>query len=611
MDIAQDRARFRRFLRGRRPPAGAPQDSPVDERTAPLPGGRAETDLRAAYRLCRRITRSQDPGAYAVLRLLPPVLHPACWAVWAGLTVVDDLIDDRDATPAERATRADAWMAALETDMAAGTSTDPIRRALVDTAERWHVDLSDFRNAVSVSRNDIDHQRFDDWAQWRAWSRGHIVPMFDTVRLLLGQAGVPVVFRLDRLESYQQLNDGIRLVDTLTDLHTDQGEDKLLLPEEILNEFPGAEDDLLHGRWSPAAADLVTELTSIARRWVNQPHLTHGMHPGTAVAGNALISLLLALLDAVEAAGPALLRSQPRPSHLTRARIFLPARLRTALVWSLTPLTPPDTRQRRAATGPCPATRPIPGTTAFQQPPRHPSGCRPPRIEAEAMPAHVAIVMDGNGRWSEQRALPRSEGHRAGAAALREMVYGALEIGLRHLTVYAFSTENWRRDTEEVERIMSTLREELDDDPFRDLDVRLRWSGNPEKLPTDLVESLRQKEAATRTRTGLTCTLCFNYGGRDEITRAAASLARAARAGDLDPDLVGEDDFARHLALTDLPDVDLLWRTGGERRTSNFLPWQSTYAELHFTSGYWPDADRRDLWQAITEYGNRQRRYGT
>nr|WP_231976506.1 polyprenyl diphosphate synthase [Streptomyces sp. 3214.6] len=578
---------------------------------APFSGSRAETDLRAAYRLCRHITRTQDPGAYAVLRLLPPVLHPAYWAVWAGLTVVDDLIDDRDATPAERAARADRWMAALEADMAAGTSTDPIRHALVDTAARWHIDLSDFRDGVLVSRNDIDHRHFDDWAQWRAWSRGHIVPMFDTLRILLGRAGVPVDFRLDRQESYEQLNDGIRLVDILTDLRTDQGEDKLLLPDEILNQFPGAEEDLLRGRWSPAAADLVAELTSLARRWVNQPRLAHGMHPGIAITGHALISFLLALLDAVEAAGPALLRSQPRPSHMTRARIFLPARIRSALVWSLTPVTVPVAPRSPAATGPRPATRPVPDTTTFQQPPRHPSGCRPPQIETEAMPTHVAVIMDGNGRWARQRGLPRAEGHRAGVAALHEVVYGALEIGLPHLTVYAFSTENWRRDTEEVAGIMSTLREEIDQDPFRELNVRMRWTGRPEKLPADLVESLQHKETTTRTRTGLTCTLCFNYGGRDEITRAAAALARTALAGELDPDFIGENDFSRHLPLADVPDVDLLWRTGGEQRTSNFLPWHAAYAELYFTPGHWPDVDRRDLWRAVSEYGNRQRRYGT
>lgn len=571
---------------------------------------RTDADLRAAYRLCRRRARRQDPETYALIRLLPSALRPAGAALWAALSAIDDLIDDRDATAAERTARAEDWITALEADLVAGTSTDPVRLALMDTATRWNVDLSALRDGMLVSLDDTHRRHFDDWAQWRAWSRGHVLPTFDLVRSLLGRAGAPVVFRLDRQGSYERFLDGARLVETLTDLAADLDEGGLLLPREFTEKFPGAEDDLRHRRWTEGAAALVTELTGIARRWVTQPGLTHGMHPGPATLVRTLADLLLAQLDAVEAAGPALLRSEARPSLATRGRIFVPARIRSALAWSLTPVTVPPTPRRPTASGPR-ATAPLsPGAKTFQQPPSHPSGCRPPQISAETMPTHVAIIMDGNGRWAEHRGLPRSEGHRAGVAALHDIVYGALEIGLSHLTVYAFSTENWRRDTEEVTGLMNTLQKELHDDPFRDLDMCLRWSGRPEKLPADLVESLRHKEATTRTRTGLTCTLCFNYGGRDEITRAAAALARAAQAGDLDPDLIGEDDVARHLPFPDMPSVDLLWRTGGEQRTSNFLPWHAAYAELHFTSDYWPDVDRRDLWRAITEYGNRQRRYG-
>ncbi|MFD7991426.1 polyprenyl diphosphate synthase [Streptomyces mexicanus] len=190
------------------------------------------------------------------------------------------------------------------------------------------------------------------------------------------------------------------------------------------------------------------------------------------------------------------------------------------------------------------------------------------------------------------------------------MVYGALEIGLRHLTLYALSTENWKRDTEEIATILEAIRRGLDEGPIRDLDVRQRWSGRVDKLPEELVQALMREERRTRARTGLTLTVCINYGGRDEITRTAAALAQAARAGDVDPHLIDEDDFARHLPHPDMPDVDLLWRTGNEQRTSNFLPCHATYAELHFTPEYWPDVDRRDLWQAITEYSRRQRRYG-
>lgn len=556
MGMPRVRERLRRNRRPLRPAAGTSAGTAADpagagaDRPAPLPAGHTDASVRAAYRACRRVTRGEDPGAYALIRLLPRVLRPACWAVWAAVSNLDDLIDDRDATDAERAARAESWITALEADLVSGTSTDPVRLALVDAATRWHLDLSGLRDGMVVSLGDVHRRHFDDWAQWRAWSRGHVAPVYDLFRDLFDRAGAPVLLRLDRQAGYEQFIHGARLTDTLTDLAADLAENRVLLPREILEQFPGAEDDLGHGRWSTATAALVAELTGLARRWVTQPGLTHGMHPGPAVTVTTLTGLLLAQLDAVEAAGPALLRSQARPSPVARARVLVPARIRSSLAWSLTPVTMPATPRRPTATGPRTAGGPPPGATEFRQPPRHPSGCRPPRIGVEAMPAHVAIVMDGNGRWAEHRGLPRSEGHRAGADALHEMVYGALEIGLSHLTVYGFSTENWRRDTEEVEGIMGLLRHELDDDPFRSLDVHLRWSGRSEKLPADLVESLRRKETTTRTRTGLTCTLCFNYGGRDEITRAAAALARAAQAGDLDPGAIGEEDFARHLTLT-------------------------------------------------------------
>lgn len=335
--------------------------------------------------------------------------------------------------------------------------------------------------------------------------------------------------------------------------------------------------------------------------------MTRGMHPGAATVLDAAGRLMRAQLDAVDAAGPALLKRAPRPSVIARTRILAPARLRSGLAWSLTPLTVPGPRRPAvAASEPGPA----PDATALRPPPPHRDGARPSQIAADRMPSHVAVIMDGNGRWAQQRGLPRPEGHRAGTAAVHEMVYGALEIGLRHLTLYALSTENWKRDTGEITAILEAIRRDLDKGPIRDLDVRQRWLGHPDKLPEELVQALAREERRTRARTGLTLTVCINYGGLAEITRAAAALAQAARTGDVDPRLIGEDDFARHLPHPGMPDVDLLWRTGNEQRTSNFLPWHAAYAELHFTPGYWPDVDRRHLWQAVAEYSRRQRRHG-
>ncbi|MDT0573403.1 polyprenyl diphosphate synthase [Streptomyces sp. DSM 3412] len=566
-----------------------------------------DPSLRAAYRLCRRITRVHDPGIYALIQLMPTVLRPPCWALWAAASVLDDLADQRDAQQAEREARVQAWTQALQCDLAAGTSTDPVRHALVNTALRWRLDLSSLQGAMTSTRDDVRGQHFADWAAWRAWCNGEIAPWVDQVQDLFERAGAPMTLRLERQQDYKRFIDGAQLTDILTDLSTDLAQGDLFLPQEALDAFPGAEDDLRQGSWSPATAALIRELTALARQWVTRPAMTTGMHPGAATVLNTAACLMRAQLDAVDAAGHALLKRTPRPSLAARTRILAPARIRSKLAWSLTPLTVPGPRPPTVTvSGPGPAAE----STTLRPPPPHPDGARPPQIAADRMPAHVAIIMDGNGRWAEQRGLPRPEGHRAGTAAVHEMVYGALEIGLRHLTLYAFSTENWKRDTEEITTILEAIRRDLDEGPIRDLDVRQRWLGHPDKLPQELVQAFLREERRTRNRTGLTLTVCINYGGRDEITRTAAALAQAAQAGDIDPHLIGEDDFARHLPHPDMPDVDLLWRTGNEQRTSNFLPWHTTYAELYFVPHYWPDVDRRDLWQAITEYSRRQRRHG-
>ncbi|MGY0067575.1 polyprenyl diphosphate synthase [Streptomyces sp. QTS137] len=563
--------------------------------------------LRAAYRLCRRTTRQHDPGIHALIQLMPAVLRPACWALWAAASILDDLADRPDVEPARRAARVEAWTRALKHDTRAGTSTDPIRYALVDTAGRWHLDLTGLQGAMARTRDDAHGPRFPDWAAWRAGCTEGVVPWVDQVRHLFEQAGAPMTLRLDRQADYEEFVDGAQLTDILTDLSTDLAQGHLLLPQEALEPFPGAEADLVEGRWSPAVAALIAELTALARRRVTKPAVTRGMHPGPATVLDTAADLMRAQLDAIDAAGPTLLKRPPRPSAVARARVLAPARLRSALAWSLTPLTVPGPRPPVTDAGnPGPAAV----DSGLRPPPPHPDGIRPPRIAAHHMPSHVAVIMDGNGRWAEQRGLPRHEGHLAGTAAVREVVYGALEIGLRHLTLYAFSTENWKRDVQEITTILETVRREIDEGPLRDLDVRQRWSGRPDRLPEDLVRALRREQHHTRTRTGLTLTMCIDYGGRDEITRTAAALARAAREGEVDPHLLDEDDFARHLPHPDMPDVDLLWRTGNEQRVSNFLPWHATYAELYFTPGYWPDTDRRDLWQAITEYSRRQRRHG-
>jgi undecaprenyl diphosphate synthase len=235
-----------------------------------------------------------------------------------------------------------------------------------------------------------------------------------------------------------------------------------------------------------------------------------------------------------------------------------------------------------------------------KKPNPHPSGARPPQIPADKVPKHVAIVMDGNGRWAKARGLPRTAGHEAGESSLFDCVEGAIELGITAISAYAFSTENWRRSPDEVRFLMGFNRDVIRRrrDEMHELGVRVRWAGRRPRLWRSVVNELEVAEELTRDNDVLTLTMCVNYGGRAEIADAAAAIAREVAAGRLNPDKVDEATVARFLDEPDMPDVDLFVRSSGENRTSNFLLWQSAYAELVFLDTLWPDFDRRHLWTA-------------
>ncbi|MCW2840768.1 MAG: isoprenyl transferase [Aeromicrobium sp.] len=243
----------------------------------------------------------------------------------------------------------------------------------------------------------------------------------------------------------------------------------------------------------------------------------------------------------------------------------------------------------------------------------HTSGATPPPVPLAQVPRHVAIVMDGNGRWAKQRGLPRTAGHEMGEAALFDVVEGAIEIGVKAISAYAFSTENWKRSPDEVRFLMGFNRDVIRRrrDEMHELGVRVRWAGRRPRLWRSVIKELETAEELTRDNDVLTLTMCVNYGGRAEVADAAAALARDVAAGRVNPDKITEKTFARYLDEPDMEDVDLFWRTSGEQRTSNFLLWQSAYAELVFSDIAWPDVDRRALWAAIEEYAARNRRYGS
>jgi undecaprenyl diphosphate synthase len=228
------------------------------------------------------------------------------------------------------------------------------------------------------------------------------------------------------------------------------------------------------------------------------------------------------------------------------------------------------------------------------------------------LPRHVALVMDGNGRWANQRGLPRIEGHKRGEAVMIDVASGAVELGVKWLSVYAFSTENWKRSPEEVRFLMGfnrdTIRRQVD--YLGSIGVRIRWAGRKPKLWRSVINELQAAEEKTRHNTRLNMTMCVNYGGRAELADAVRQVAKLAAEGKINPDKVDERTLAKYLYQPDMPDVDLFLRPSGEQRTSNFLLWQSAYAEFVFQDTLFPDFSRTHLWDACLEFAKRDRRFG-
>ena len=235
-----------------------------------------------------------------------------------------------------------------------------------------------------------------------------------------------------------------------------------------------------------------------------------------------------------------------------------------------------------------------------------------PKLKPEQIPNHVAVVMDGNGRWAKKRGLPRTAGHEAGEAALFDVVQGAIQIGVKELSAYAFSTENWRRSPEEVKFLMGFNRDVLRRrrDEMNDLGVRIRWVGRPQKLWGSVINELQEAEELTKKNKILTLNMCVNYGGRSELVDAMTNIAAEVAKRKLKPGQINEKLISKHLYNPKMSDVDLFLRSSGEQRTSNFLPWQSVYAEMVFMDVLWPDVDRNTLWKAIEIYAERDRRFG-
>lgn len=228
--------------------------------------------------------------------------------------------------------------------------------------------------------------------------------------------------------------------------------------------------------------------------------------------------------------------------------------------------------------------------------------------ETYVVPGHIAIIMDGNGRWAKKRGLSRSYGHRAGGETLRKIVYAARDLGVKYLTVYAFSTENWKRPQEEVDKIMEIFMDFFNryQDEFSKIKCRVRFMGREEGIPADVMETIRKIEKVTETGDQIQLNVAFNYGGRQEILDAVTKMM----AQEDRPPLIDEAYFKQFIYLPDVPDPDLVIRSSGEMRTSNFLMWESAYSEFWVSDILWPDFTGEDLKQAVLDYNNRHRRYG-
>ncbi|QIS13601.1 polyprenyl diphosphate synthase [Nocardia arthritidis] len=574
--------------------------------------------VRHGFEICRNATRRTGEIEYAVIQLLPPAVRIALWAMYGAARTIDDLADADG--PTDNSPGLEEWIQAFAADFERCTSDDPVRAALLHTVQAWHLPLAWLSNMFEGQRDAATGRELATWQQWYDYVEIVITPFVMQVASMLAQnAGLSVALSYGdgTIDMWLNLARAFHLTDTLADLGEDGARGRIRLPLETMDQFGVRRDDLLNGHISPALCCLVRHLTDTARQWLDaSPGLPRILHPALGITLECHIGLYRLLLDTIDMRLNAA-RLPPRVTLRPREvwKLLLPARAQATVAWALFPFrldlflaATPDDRDRPRTIG-APTLHSV---DAPRSPQHRPNGLTSAQARQAEFPTHVAIILDGNGRWAIQRRLPRNEGHRAGMEALKEVVEGALEMGLRYLTVYVFSTENWKRPTEETGTLLHVIPRELLHYVriWQQQNVRIRWAGQRAGLPLDTISALTTMVTQTSHNTGLTLTLCLNYGGRAEITTAASRLAADALAGRIDPTTVTEPQFTNYLHVPELPDVDILLRTGAEQRTSNFLPWQATYAELIFIDTYWPDFTRHDLQRAIDCYRHRRRRFG-
>jgi undecaprenyl diphosphate synthase len=511
-------------------------------------------ELRESYELCARVSQRHLGPMWTARALLPVEVRPHAMALSGFALWTDGIADDGELVDRDRVLA--QWCADTLAEVRAGHSEHPLRRAFVHTMRQWELDIQVLEEFLDATRADsAAPPAFVTVADQRRHLRGVAGTISELLTPLLGSR----TREATRLMSL--LGEVCQLADILQDFPIDLAAGRCYLPGADLDRLGLDIDELRRGERSDALDELIDVQTARAR----------GLLAESAPAAGKLGTSGQPFAHAVILGVETLLREV---EHL-RSRVLVEG-------LSSERLTESVLRPRR-------------------EPPAHLS-----------MPAHVAVIMDGNRRWATQRGLSAPEGHSAGGRAVLRLVISTLQLGIPQLSVYGFSTENWSRPPEELARLFEAASEGITRATqwLHEHGVRVRWCGRRDRLEETVASALAIVESLTSNNTRLTLNVFADYGGRDELVAATRALAVEAVAGAIRPDDIGPEDIVRHFYAPDLPDVDLLIRTSGEQRTSNFLPWHLAYAEFVFDPTYWPDFGYPHLLSALTEYSGRHRRFG-
>ncbi|MET8981856.1 polyprenyl diphosphate synthase [Streptomyces sp. NPDC004539] len=505
--------------------------------------------LRESYDACEAEVRSRLPALWTATGVLPAEVRPAMHAIH-GWTVRTDRIAD-EGPPELRAERLARWRADTLAELGTGRSRHPLRRALVDTVHRRGLEPALVEeHLAAVTADCAAPPEFESFADQRRYLRGITGVVGELWAPLLEPTGPEGPGLLSALF------DACKVADLFEDLPDDLAAGRCYWPREDLRRLGLTAGDLSGGA-SREALDAFVDLQ--LAHW--HTLLTEAT-PAVWSVGEPYQAFLHALLLGVQI--------HYDEVTLLRSRVL---------------------------------------TEGLEQPT---ADARPRPPWPGPRPGHIAVIMDGNRRWAEAHGAPALHGHHAGSRAALRLVNSALRLGIRHLSVYAFSTENWSRSREETAAVLDALADQISRSTrhLHALGVQVRWCGRRDRLDTSLASSLALVESLTHANDVLTLTLCVDYGGREELAAAARALAAEASTGTIRAEDIGPADLARHLYVPELPDVDLLIRTSGEQRISNFLPWHLAYAELVFDPAPWPDYDLTRLRNAVGAYTARERRFG-